>query len=185
MEYPFKLPHVITNPFGEELTFHSIEMEDGEKKIIVYNRVGPGNGPPFHVHFKQEESLTVTKGRMGYQIIGQPEMFLEEGESATFHRGQVHRFWNAGNEMLECKGWAKPANSLDFFLAGIYASMQKSGKAQGDLFDSAYLITRYKSEYDVKEIPVFVKRVIFPIVVVIGKLLGKYGHFKNAPKPLA
>lgn len=184
MKYPFDYPHTIKNFTGEELTFQSIENEDGVPKMIVSNKVQPGAGPVFHVHFKQDESLTVMKGRMGYQIDGEAEQFLTQGESILFKRGVMHRFWNAGEEVLECTGWVKPANSLDYFLTGLYASMDKAGKAEGDPFDSAYLVTRYRSEYDVKVIPGFVKNVIFPITVFIGRLLGKYKHFKNAPKPL-
>lgn len=184
MNYPFNLPHTITNYLGEELTFHSIVEEGGVKKMIVRNRVQPKAGPTFHVHFKQDESLTVKKGKMGYQIDGQPEQYLSEGQSVLFTKGQMHRFWNAGDNILECEGWVKPANSLDYFLTGIYNSMNKAGKPEGDPFDSAYLLTRYKSEYDLKDIPPFVKKVIFPITVIIGNLLGKYKHFKDAPQPI-
>lgn len=184
MKYPFQLPHTIENPFGEVLIFQSVEEEDGIEKMKVTNRVKPGAGPPFHVHFKQDESLTVVRGRLGYQLEGEAEKFLEEGESVLFKRGQMHRFWNAGSEELECEGWVKPANSLDYFLTGIYNAMNKTGKAEGDPFDTAYLMTRYRSEYDLKEIPGFVKKIIFPLTVAIGKLLGKYRHFKDAPKPL-
>ena len=184
MKYPFQLPHTIKNPFGESITFLSIVEEDGEKKMTLLNKVSAGSGPPFHVHYKQDESLTVTKGRMGYQIDGQEARYLQEGESAVFKRGQMHRFWNAGDEEMECEGWVKPANTLDYFLTGIYSSMTKAGKAEGDPFDTAFLMTRYKSEYDLKDIPVFVKKVIFPITVVIGKVLGKYKHFRDAPEPI-
>ena len=184
MSYPYQLPHTISNPLGEELTFESIVVEDGVKKMLVSNNVGPGSGPPFHVHFKQDESLTVVSGLMGYQIDGEEEKFLQPGESVVFERGQMHRFWNAGTENLHCEGWVKPANTLDYFLTSMYASATKSGKPEGDPFDSAYLIVRYKSEYDVKAIPTFVKKVIFPITVAIGKLLGKYKHFADAPEAL-
>lgn len=63
--------------------------------------------------------------------------------------------------------------------------MNKAGKPEGAPFNSAYLVTRYRSEYDVAVIPTFVKRVIMPITVSIGRLLGKYEHFKDAPEPLA
>jgi hypothetical protein len=138
----------------------------------------------FRCFVEQDESLTVSKGLMGYQIEGEEEKFLKEGESVIFKRGQMHRFWNAGEDMLESEGLVKPANSLDYFLTGIYNSMNKAGKAEGDPFDSAFLMTRYKTEYDLKEIPAFVKEVIFPITVLIGRLLGKYKHFKDAPEPL-
>ncbi|MCO6489810.1 MAG: hypothetical protein J5I98_15445 [Phaeodactylibacter sp.] len=130
----------------------------------------------------------------------------------------MHRFWNAGQDILECEGWVKPAilthawfllyknqrgqymltrpvlwstkpavrqyNSLDYYLTGLYASMDKACKPEGDPFDSAFLVNRYRTEYDVKAIPPFVKKVIFPVTVVIGHLLGKYQHFEGAPEPL-
>jgi len=184
MKYPFHLPHTIENPFGESLTFQSILEENGEKKMIVLNKVSPGSGPPFHVHYKQDESLMVTKGLLGYQIDGEEEKFLKEGERVVFIRGQMHRFWNAGEYMLECEGWVKPANTLDYFLTGIYNSMNKAGKAEGDPFDSAFLMSHFKTEYDLKDIPAFVKTVIFPVTVMIGKLLGKYKHFQDVPEAI-
>ncbi len=184
MNYPFIYPHTITNFTGEELTFQSLVEEDGVPKLIVKNKVQPNAGPVFHVHYKQDESLTVVNGKMGYQIDGEEEKFIEDGETVVFHKGQMHRFWNAGEDVLECEGWVKPANSLDYFLTALYASMDKAGKPEGDPFDSAFLVHRFRSEYDVKVIPTFVKKVVFPITVFIGKILGKYSHFKNAPEPL-
>ena len=182
--YPYQYPHHISNFLGEELTFESIQIENGVERVNVSNRVQPGAGPPFHVHYKQDESLTVVKGRMGYQIHGEEEKFAEEGQTVLFKRNTMHRFWNAGEDLLECTGWVKPANSLDYFLTGIYNSMNKSKKPAGDPFDSAFLITRFRSEYDLLVIPKFVKRVIMPLTVFVGKILGKYHHFADAPKPL-
>lgn len=45
-------------------------------------------------------------------------------------------------------------------------------------------MTRYASEYEMNEIPVFVKKVVLPIAYQIGKLLNKYEHFKDAPEPV-
>ncbi|MBK7407232.1 MAG: cupin domain-containing protein [Saprospirales bacterium] len=178
------LPKTIQNTLGEKLIFNSIEMEGGEEKVIVENVVQPGAGPAMHVHFKQDESLTVVKGKMGVEIMGKEPTYLEAGESATFLRGVPHRFWNAGEEPLECTGWIKPANSVVFFLSALYDAQNKSGSEQPEVFDGSYLITRYKTEYDVFTIPVFVKKVIMPITVFFGKLLGKYKHFEGAPEPL-
>jgi hypothetical protein len=62
--------------------------------------------------------------------------------------------------------------------------MQKAGKPEGDLFDSAYLTTRYASEYDLPSIPFFVKKVLMPLTVLMGKALNKYAHFQHAPEPM-
>jgi hypothetical protein len=59
---------------------------------------------------------------------------------------------------LRCKGWIFPANTIVFFLSSIYAAQNKTGTGQPEKFDGAYLMTRYKSEYDMPEIPRFVKK---------------------------
>jgi hypothetical protein len=43
---------------------------------------------------------------------------------------------------------------------------------------------RYRKEYDMPELPRFVKSVIIPATYTIGKLSGKYRKFENAPAPL-
>lgn len=86
--------------------------------------------------------------------------------------------------MLHCSGWVKPANTIVFFLTSVYAAQNKSGSERPEMFDGAYLLTRYASEYEMAEMPGFVKKVIMPITYYIGRLLGKYKHFNNAPEPV-
>ena len=179
-----KLPHTITNCIGEKLIFKELVKEPDGDKLIVENYVAPKSGPPMHTHFLQDESLTVVRGRMGYQVMGQAPQFVEEGGSVVFKRGVAHRFWNEGEEELHCTGWVKPANTLDFFLTAIYEAQNKSGSHQPEKFDGAYLLTRYSSEYDMNDLPKFVRKVIIPITYLLGKLLGKYKHFENAPEPV-
>lgn len=180
----YSFPHTIETHHGEKLIFKGIELEDGEEKVIVENFIQPGAGPAMHVHFKQDEALTVVKGKMGYQILGEEPRYLNAGESVLFERGVPHRFWNAGDDILNCTGWAKPANTLVFFLSSVYDAINKSKTERPETFDGAYLVTRYRSEYDLPEVPNFVKLVLMPMTVFIGKLLGKYKHFSNAPAPL-
>jgi hypothetical protein len=150
----------------------------------VENFVAPGVGPVMHTHWLQDEALTVVNGRIGYQVHGQPKQYAGEGETVVFKRGVAHRFWNAGDDILHCKGYVEPANSIVFFLSSIFEAQNKSGKAEPEKFDGAYLITRYASEFDMTEMPRFVKKTILPFIYRIGKILGKYPHFKDAPEPL-
>ena len=71
-----------------------------------------------------------------------------------------------------------------FFLSALYDAQKRSGKGQPETFDGAYLMTRYASEYDIPVIPKFVKKVIMPMTYSIGKVLGKYKKFKDAPESL-
>jgi quercetin dioxygenase-like cupin family protein len=68
-----------------------------------------------HTHWLQDEVFTVINGRLGYQIMGEPEKFAGEGETVVFKKAVPHRFWNDGKEILHCTGYMQPANSIVFF----------------------------------------------------------------------
>lgn len=180
----YSLPHIIKNHLGEELIFHRIEMEDGEEKLIVENYVAPDAGPIMHTHYMQDECLTVLQGMLGYQIMGEETKYAGIGETVMFKRGTPHRFWNAGSGELNCFGWIKPANNIIFFLTALYNSINETGKERPNQFDGAFLMHRYRNEFDMPEIPKFVKSVIIPATYQIGKLTGKYKKYKDAPAPL-
>ena len=137
-----------------------------------------------HTHFLQDEQLTVVRGTMGYQVLGGEPQFAGAGETITFKKGVPHRFWNEGTGILHCQGWIKPANTIVFFLSSIYAAQVKSGSERPEKFDGAFLMKRYATEYDMTDIPRFVKKIIIPVTYYIGRLLGKYRHFRSAPAPL-
>lgn len=180
----YQLPHTIKNPIGETLIFKELVQEPDGDRLLVENYVTSKNGPPMHTHFLQEEALTVVSGRIGYIVQGCSPQFAGVGETVVFKPGVPHRFWNDGEDILHCTGYVKPANTIVFYLSSIYAAQNKTGTGQPDKFDGAYLLTLYASEYEMAELPTFVKKVIIPITYHIGRLLGKYKHFKNAPHPL-
>jgi quercetin dioxygenase-like cupin family protein len=177
-------PHIIENCTGEKIIFNELINEPDGDKLVGESFVVPGSGPAMHTHWLQDESLTVIKGKIGYQIFGGSEQFATEGDTVSFKRGVAHRFWNAGQGILHCKASVKPANTFVFFISSVFAAQNKSGKAQPEIFDAAYLLNRYSSEYDMTGIPKFVKKVVIPITYFTGRILGKYKHFKNAPEPV-
>lgn len=177
-------PHTIENGAGEQITFRRLVKDPDGDWLDVENLVKPGSGPPMHIHHYQEESLTVVQGRLGYQRPGQPPQFAGEGETLVFKPGEPHKFWNAGEEDLRCTGYIKPADNVAYFLTAIYASQKRNAGRRPDPFDAAYLSLRYKSEFAMVEIPSFVQRFLFPVQVALGKLLGKYDKYADAPAPI-
>ena len=180
----YTYPHTIESGSGEQLTFVKLHQDAEGGWLEVENLVQPKSGPPMHTHWKQDECLTVVQGRIGTQILGEPEQFHEVGATVEFKRSVPHRFWNAGSEPLICKGWIKPAHNIEYFLTEIYRSTKANGGHRPSSFDGAWLATRYQSEFDMVGIPGFVKKVIFPLTVTIGKLTGKHKRFKDAPEPV-
>jgi quercetin dioxygenase-like cupin family protein len=180
----YKYPHTIENCTGEKLVFLGVESSESGDKLLVEGFCQPGAGPLMHTHFRQDEALTVVSGQMGYQILGEAPHYAGVGQTVLFQRGVSHRFWAEGEQPLHIKGWVAPAHSLIFFLSSLYAAQNKAGSGRPETFDGAYLLTRYKSEYDVAGVPPFVKKVILPTTYYLGRLLGRYKHFAHAPEPL-
>ena len=180
----FQLPHTIDNGHGETLTFKQIVNEPDGDKILVEGKCKPGAGPVMHVHYKQDECLTLVSGKMGYQMRGEAPKYLKPGETVLFKRNEAHRFWNAGDDDMIIEGWVKPVNTIVFYLSALYASQRNSKTPQPEMFDSAFLMQRYKSEYGLPELPAFVRKVIIPITYNIGNMQGKYKKFKDAPAPV-
>lgn len=175
-------PVTIDNGHGEQLTFLGRELRGGVEYVQVENQVSPGAGPPMHVHHQQHESLHILEGKMGIEILGRQPYFLQKDESATFEAGIAHRFWNAGDTTLLCKGEIWPPHNIEYFLAEIYRSSRENGNGRPGSFDAAYLLRKYRAEFDMLGIPAFVKKVIFPIILFLGKMRGKDERFKNAPE---
>jgi quercetin dioxygenase-like cupin family protein len=178
-------PRTIDNGAGERLTFLGVRSDEQGDYLEVSNTVAPGSGPPMHVHHLQEEGLTVERGTMGWQRLGGEEHLARAGESATFAPGEAHKFWNAGDDELVCTGFVRPPDNLEYYLTQIYASMRANGGGRPRLFDAAYLTSRYRSEFGMAEIPGPVQRVVFPVVVAIGRLFGRHRRFADAPEPVS
>ena len=177
-------PHTIENGAGERITFLRRVPGPAGDRLEVENVVKPGAGPPMHVHHYQEEALTVLQGRIGYQRLGEPEQFAAVGETVVFKPGEAHRFWNAGEDDFRGTGYIEPADNVEYFLTEIYESTRRNGGARPDPFEAAFLMHRYRSEFTLTEIPGAVRRFVFPIQVAVGRLLGRYRRYADAPEPI-
>jgi quercetin dioxygenase-like cupin family protein len=169
---------------GERLRLLGIERdEEGREYLAVQGFVEPNVGPPMHVHFFQEERIRVETGRIAYQVLGEEPRIAEPGEEIVFPAGQVHRFWGAGEGLSTGRGMVRPVGNFPWFITRLHESIRQNGGRPG-LFDGAFLTHHFRSEFDMVEIPAFVRRVVFPAVVALGHLLGKYRKYADAPEPI-
>lgn len=176
-----KLPQTITSP-GEKITFLKTFVKDGVEILEADIEVQPQAGPPMHTHYKQDESFTILYGTMAYKVPGEEVKYAYPGDTVLIKAGIPHKFWNPGNDVLKCKGYVTPPDNFVYFLTELYKSINEN-KGRPGLYDGAYLLNRYKSEFAMLEIPAFVQKVIFPVVLFIGKLTGKNKKYSNAPIP--
>jgi quercetin dioxygenase-like cupin family protein len=177
-----KYPYTIDNGHGEQMTFTRLVNDPTGDWLEGENVVQPNAGAPMHVHHVQEEGFTILKGTIGVEILGQPVQYYGEGASIVFKAGEAHRFWNAGTVPLHYKGYVKPAYNFEYFITGVFYSTASNSKPEPQKFEAAWLLTHFRTEFDMLIIPSFVKKFIFPIIVFLGKLQGKDKKFKDAPK---
>lgn len=177
------LPHTIEIIAQEKLTFSRIIVKEEVEYLEFVHEIQPTWGPAMHVHYKQDESITIVSGVMGYQVFGGQPKHAVPGETLLFKAGTPHRFWNAGLDVLYCKGYNSPANNVVYFLSELCKSANENAGKPG-MYDTAYLLNRYKSEFGLLEISPFVKKVVFPIVLFLGNLIGRKKKFADAPPPI-
>jgi hypothetical protein len=73
---------------------------------------------------------------------------------------------------------------VEYFLPELFASTKRNGGRRPDPFDAAFLRRRYRGEFGLLEIPAMVQRVVLPVQVAIGTLLGRYRKYAGAPEPI-
>jgi quercetin dioxygenase-like cupin family protein len=169
---------------GEKLLISGKHTDEQGEYLSIEGVVEPGIGPPMHVHFFQDEQLTVKEGLLGYKIAGEEVGYAKPGETVLFKAGQVHRFWNAGKVTMTGEGIVRPPGNFAWFIKHLHDSIKENGGKRPGLYDGAFLMERYKSEFEMTEMPFIVRKLIIPIVYKLGKLKGKYKKFKNAPEAI-
>src|SRR5215212_1068442 len=177
-----KFPHTIAGP-GEKMTITGLVVKDGVETLEAEIEVQPKAGPPMHTHHRQDESFTIVSGTMAYQTLGEEVKYAHAGDYVMIKAGVPHKFWNAGDDVLKCKGYITPPENFVYFLTELYKSINEN-KGRPGIYDGAFLLNRYKAEFGMLEIPPFVQKVIFPVVLFIGRLTGKNKKYSNAPIPV-
>jgi len=55
----------------------------------------------------------------------------------------------------------------------VFDSQKRNGGRRPDVFEIAFLTRRYRTEFAMLEIPALVQQLVFPMLVVVGRLLGR------------
>lgn len=159
---------------GETLRIGRVRDAEGQTILTIDGSLPPRkNGPPLHVHFHQREESVVKAGSLGAKI-GNETVVVPAGGAGVFPAGVAHRWWNAGNDVLELSGKAIPAGDLDRFLQALFAVLNASPTGRPSLFYLAHVLWRHRHTQAVVSPPRAIQKIVFPVVLIIGTILGKY-----------
>ena len=159
---------------GEILRMHRMSEANGQVILIVEGSLPPhSSGPPLHVHFMEHEQGRVAAGTLG-AIVGNKKINVQAGEFVDLPAGIPHRWWNAGEDLLEFKGRVVPAIDVDRFLQAIFAVVNASNSGRPSIFYVAHILRRHRRTHELRAVPVAIQKIVFPVVLFIGRILGKY-----------
>ena len=157
---------------GEILVMRRVRDAQGQIVLSLDGSLPPGtNGPPLHVHFRENEEGIVKAGTLGAQI-GTDKFVVPAGGTVVLPAGRPHRWWNAGDDLLEFSGHVVPVD-LDRYLQAVFAVLNASD-GRPPLFYLAHVLWRHRDTQLLSIPPRAIQRIVLPVLLGIGHILGKY-----------
>jgi len=103
-------------PFGLDMKVLLTTEATGGAISVLMAWHKPGEGPPDHVHFNQEEMFFVLEGTYELTVDGQTTT-AGAGTIVFIPRNVVHRFKNVGDTTARLLDWSLPGGQEHYFKA--------------------------------------------------------------------
>jgi quercetin dioxygenase-like cupin family protein len=103
-------------PFGLDMKVLLTTEATGGAISVIVGWHKPGEGPPDHVHFSQEEVFFILGGTYELTVGGQTAT-AGPGTIVFVPRNVVHRFKNVGDTMACMLDWSLPGGQDRYFKA--------------------------------------------------------------------
>ena len=159
---------------GEILRMRRVHDAQGRIVLILEGTLPPGaDGPPLHVHIKEHEEGVVRAGTLG-ALVGGEKILVPTGGTVRLPAGIPHRWWNAGDDLLEFHGQAVPVVDFDRYIQALFAVLNASANGRPSIFHLAHVLWRHRDTQLMAVPAPAIQRIVFPVVLLIGRILGKY-----------
>ena len=103
-------------PFGLEMRVLLTTEATGGAISVIMAWHKPGEGPPDHVHYSQEEMFFIVEGTYELTLGGQTST-VGPGTIVFIPRNVVHRFKNVGDTTARMLDWSLPGGQDRYFEA--------------------------------------------------------------------
>ncbi|SFP79651.1 Cupin domain-containing protein [Variovorax sp. PDC80] len=101
-------------PFGLDMQVLLGSEQTGGRLSVIMACHRPGEGPPDHLHFTQEECFFIVEGT--YEVTaGDTTRTVGAGAIVYLPRGVVHRFRNVGTTTARMLDWSVPGGQDRYF----------------------------------------------------------------------
>ena len=101
----------IYNPiFKDTVHFNKFSYETGGEYTLLEIDLAPGGGNAMHYHNRFTETFIPVQGELGVDLGGDSYR-LVAGEQFTVEKGQVHRFYNPGEDWIRFQVRIEPGSA--------------------------------------------------------------------------
>ena len=158
---------------GERLEMRRV-TRDGQDCLALRGELPPRQqGPPLHLHYREAEEVRVLAGTLSATAEGR-QIRAGVGETAVFEAGTTHRWWNDADTPLVLEGVVRPAVDLDRYLHAMFDVLNHGAPERPSLFYVAHVARRHRHTQAGFFMPLAVQSILFPVVVFLGTVLGRY-----------
>jgi quercetin dioxygenase-like cupin family protein len=113
---PEQVPPIKPKPFDLDIKVLLSSEATGGAISVLMGWHKPGEGPPDHVHFSQEEMFFIVEGT--YELtVGDQTSTVGPGTVVFIPRNVVHRFKNVGDTTACMLDWTLPGGQDHYFKA--------------------------------------------------------------------
>jgi mannose-6-phosphate isomerase-like protein (cupin superfamily) len=158
---------------GEVLELIRVQHKDGLVLQLRGTLPPRQEGPPRHVHYREDEHGRVTAGTLSVERDGQC-LEAAVGESVVLPRGVPHRWWNQGDRLLAFEGHVAPVVDLDRYLQAVFEVLNAGPPGRPSLIYLAQVSLRHRQTQAVLLLPAFLQPVVFRLAFLVGVILGRY-----------
>jgi mannose-6-phosphate isomerase-like protein (cupin superfamily) len=99
---------------GDLYTFKVTGEQSNGAYTVVSQIIQPQNGPPPHIHHREDESFYVLEGKFSF-LCGNEQRIFEAGSFVYVPKGTVHTFKNIGEQPGKLLVIITPAGLEEFF----------------------------------------------------------------------
>ncbi len=157
---------------GETITFIKSTNETNGKFVeTVVTLPAGGEGPPIHKHVLQAEYFEAIEGKLGL-VCRDKKIVLLPGQSFIVPANTFHTFYSVDGKEIKLKTVFTPALSIEYLLTEMFKSSNRKNSKAPSSFDACYILWQIRGEYYLKDFPVIIQQFIFPVIALLGKLLG-------------
>jgi mannose-6-phosphate isomerase-like protein (cupin superfamily) len=171
--------NITLNTINETIFFSKTsDQTNGAYLELIVTLPFINTGPLLHLHPFQAKYFRCIEGELIVDLV-KNKVKLKPGESYTVPLNIAHTCYPSSTSGAKFKIIYTPALNFEYIVKELFASSNRRGAGHASIFDVAYVFTQCRGEFFAANYPILLQKIAFPILAMLGKLMGKINAKKR------